>query len=86
VKKPAVVKVAAHTRKPPTPPAKPVKALVAIAAPAVPPIDQIRPPAMPTPALAGIIRGGAAAMRGNPPMPKAVVAAEKPTAPKRRKG
>lgn len=74
-----VVKVAAHTRKPPTPPARP---LVAIQAPVIPPVDQIRPPAMPAPALAGIIRGGAAAMRGTPPMPKAVVAAEKPTAPK----
>lgn len=81
MKKPAVVKVAAHTRKPPIPPAK---AIIAIATPAVPPIDQIRPPAMATPALAGIIRGGAAAMRGTPPMPKAVVVAEK-TAPKRSK-
>lgn len=81
MKKPAVVKVAAHTRKPPAPPAKPT----AIVAPVVPPIDQIQPqtgmtPNIPTPRLSAIIRGGAAAMRGTPPMPKPVVVAEKVSA------
>ncbi len=78
MKKPAVVKVAAHTRKPPAP----QKVAVAVVTPAIPPIDQIRP--VPPPALAGIIRGGAAAMRGTPPMPKQVVVAEKVPARKKR--
>jgi hypothetical protein len=82
MKKPSVVKVAAHTRKPPSPPASKPAGLIAIAAPVVPSIDQIMPqmgttPSIPTPKLASVIRGGVAAMQGTPAMPKAVVTAQR---------